>query len=407
MATERPEAKSRCPERTISFLVPNIGGPSLGFATAFARALAERHPVQMVGPDLWGGGVMPMYRGCFDYTSVPTPRLYRFPDFFWQSRRLGRAATGEVLFAVKATPQTVWVALREKRRRGCKVVVCLDEWDGALMARRTPAERRAYWRRHWMHPIEENYYPWVEGLLPKADQVVSSSTFLQRKFGGVVVRMGVDTARFKPLSPAEKHSVRTELGLEEGHRVIVFGGVVRPHKGVEQILAAMDLAADPHLRLLVIGPITDTLSDLIQGPLGGRIFATGAKPAAEMPRWLGAGDWAVMPMSDDWLAQSQVPCKVYEAMAVGLPVMAGAVSDLPEILKGAGEVFPPGNTRALAEIMRRWAAMPEEGKALGHLARQKCRQLYGADVMKRQLAQVVDGLYQSNPGNRPAACNPD
>ena len=166
----------------ISFLVPNIGAPSLGFATAYARVLAERHPVQVVGPDLWGGGVMPMYRGCLDYTVVPTPRLYRFPDYFWESERLCRVATGDVLFAVKAMPQTVGVALREKRRRGCKVVVCLDEWDGALMARRSPAERRAYWRRHGMHPLEDNYCPWVERLFPRADLVVSTSTFLQRRF---------------------------------------------------------------------------------------------------------------------------------------------------------------------------------------------------------------------------------
>lgn len=376
----------------VSFLVPNIGGPSLGFATAYARALSDTYEVQVAGPDFWGGGVMAMYRNSFDYTVVPAPRLYRFPDFFWQSERLSRAATGEVIFAIKAMPQTVWVALREKRRRGCKVVVCLDEWDGALMARRSPAERQAYWRHHWMHPLEENYYPWVERLLPKADLVVSTSTFLQRKFGGALVRMGADTDRFKPPDPAEKIAVRTELGLNPTHSVIVFGGVVRQHKGVEQILEAMKRANDLPLRLLVIGPVTEMLTELMKGPQGKSIVAAGAKPAGEMSKWLGAGDLTILPMTDDLLAHSQVPCKVFEAMAMGLPVLAGAVSDLPEIVAGAGEVFPAGDVNALAEILRRWHEEPEKVETYRREARRRCVKQYGVDVMRRDLLRAMEHL---------------
>jgi glycosyltransferase involved in cell wall biosynthesis len=377
---------------SISVLAPNAGGPSMGFTMAYARALSEAFPVQILAPDWWGGGVLPMYRGSFDTTVIPTPRLYRFPDFFRQSERLSRAATGDVLMAVKAMPQTVWVALREKRRRGCKVVVCLDEWDGALMARRSPAERRAFWRCHWMHPLEENFYPIVERLLPRADLVISTGTFLQRKFGGIVVRMGADTDRFRPPAPADKAAVRAELGLAPVHRVIVFGGVVRPHKGVEQILEAMRLAGDPAMRLLIVGPLTETVSVLLKGPQGKFIVATGAKPVGEMPRWLGAGDLAVLPMSDDELARSQVPCKVFEAMAMGLPVLAGAVSDLPEIVQGAGAVFDPRDVGGLAEILKSLWGDTLRLEGLGREARRRCVERYSAETMKRNLVAAVAGL---------------
>ena len=386
----------------VSFVVPNIGGASLGFATAFARALADDYEVQVVGPDFWGRGVMEIYRGCFDYTVVPAPHLYRFPDFLWESRRLGRAATGNVLFAVKATPQTVWVALNEKRRRSCKVVVCLDEWDGALMARRSPADQRQVWRRHWIHPLEENYYPIVEKSLSQADMVISTSTFLQRRFGGALVRMGVDTERFKPLNADEKLAVRAELGLQPGLRVIVFGGVVRPHKGVELIVEAMRLANDPNLRLLIIGPITAHLTELLKGPMGPYILAAGAKPAMEMPRWLGAGDLTILPMRDDLLAQSQVPCKVFEAMAIGLPVLAGAVSDLPEIVTGAGEVFPAGDVGALAEILKRWRMQPARVNDYSREARQRCLASYSSGVMRQELIRVLEGIMEEpQEGSQP------
>ncbi|NLB66446.1 MAG: glycosyltransferase family 4 protein [Lentisphaerae bacterium] len=389
MNPERPETDDM---PALSFLAPNMGGPSLGFVTAFARALQHTSPVQVIGPDFWNSGVMPIYRGGFDYTVVPTPRLYRFPDFFWQIRRLQRAITGDVLFAFKAMPQTVWLALREKKRRGCPVVVCLDEWDGALMARRTAAERRAYWRQHWWHPLEENYYPLIERLLPRADHVISTSTFLQRKFGGSVIRMGVDTERFQPLSVVEKQTVRHELGLLPGHRVIVFGGLVRPHKGVETIVEAMRQVADPNLRLLVIGPMTETLKELIQGPGGDRLVAAGAKPAGEMPRWLGAGDVAILPMTGDLLSQSQVPCKVFEAMAMGLPILAGAVSDLPDIVSGAGEVFAPNRVEELTGHIQRLWSEPARMEAYGREARRKCADHYSAAVMAQKLLDVVREL---------------
>ena len=397
MTSARPARAGEMSRPDITFLVPNIGGPSLGFALAYARALAARWRVQMVGPDFWGVGVMPMYRGGFDYTIVPARHLYRYPDYWWESRRLARAVTGDVIFAVKAMPQTVGVALREKRRRGAKVVVCLDEWDGALMARRNPAERRAWWRRHWLHPLEENYYPRVERLLPQADQIVSTSSFLQRRFGGVVVRMGADTERFRPLAPEDKAAVRAELGIAPEQRVIVFGGMVRPHKGVELILEAMAQAADPALRLLVIGPVTETLAALMQGPQGAKIIAAGQKPSAEMPRWLGAGDLTVLPMKDDQLAHSQVPCKVFEAMAIGQPVLAGAVSDLPEIVSGAGAVFPSGDAQALAGLLRHWRQNPGWLVPLGREARRKCEHLYSAARTRQDLAAVLTALMGTGP----------
>ena len=56
----------------ISLLLPSISSNVVWAATMLARALQEQYSVEIVGPDL-GGGVHPMYRGCFDYKAVPNP----------------------------------------------------------------------------------------------------------------------------------------------------------------------------------------------------------------------------------------------------------------------------------------------------------------------------------------------
>ena len=128
-------------------------------------------------------------------------------------------------------------------------------------------------------------------------------------------------------------------------------------------------------------------------------MAAGAKPAEEMNQWLGAGDLTVLPMADDLLARSQVPCKVFEAMAVGLPVLAGAVSDLPEIVSGAGETFQPDDAEELrARLMRLWND-PDRMQACGREARRRCVDQYSLFAMERGLGAALESIEK---GSAPA-----
>ncbi|NCC93588.1 MAG: glycosyltransferase [Opitutae bacterium] len=173
----------------------------------------------------------------------------------------------------------------------------------------------------------------------------------------------------------------------------------------DYILEAVARTGNPDFRLLVIGPVTDTLTGFLNGPHGRFIVAAGAKPAVEMNQWLGAGDLTVLPMADDLLARSQVPCKVFEAMAVGLPVLAGAVSDLPEIVEGAGETFEPGDAEELRKrLMSLWND-PGRMQAWGREARRKCTERFSLSAMERGLAAALESIAEGSggPADRSAA----
>lgn len=345
-----------------------------------------------MGPDI-GYGVCRMYRDRFPYTVVPCPRMYRFPDYLWECRRLAAAVTGEVVIPVKAVADTIPVALRLKRARGCKVIPYLDEWDGALMAQRTPAERRRRWREHWHHPLDDVYYPWVEHLIPRCDTVISTSTWLQRRFGGRVIPMGVDGAFFSPAPAEDCRRLRQELQVE-GYRLVVFGGVVRPHKGIELILEAMDQARHPALRFLIVGPVNEHVKELCAHPAYGKFILTaGPQPSDRMPAYLSLADLIALPLQDTLLAQSQVPCKVFEAMAMARPIIASAVSDLPLILQDCGWVVPPGSAGALAQAMREILDDPARAQARGEAARRRCLEHYSQEVAQRLLLELMESLH--------------
>lgn len=377
--------------RGISILVPDVASNILGAATALARHLQPEYSVEIVGPDL-GGGVNPMYRGAFDYKVISAPRIYRYPDFWRDVRRIKDAVTGEIVIAVKAYANTVPVALQLKRERGCRAVVYLDEWDGGVF-RDKPAVTRCWDRfRHAAHPLDDVHFPRVERMIPSADLVICTTTFLQERFRGQIVPFGVDTKIFAPQDAGKVRALRESHGLA-GKKVIVFGGVVRPHKGLELILDALARLGRDDTRLVIVGPRNEHVEALLRSPAGAKyIVALGPQPKQNMPLFLDLADLAVLPLNDSRLARSQMPCKVFEAMAMAKPVIATAISDLPLVLKDCGRVVPPNDAVALAEAIAFVIDHPAEAARMGGAAREKCIREYSAQVTRGRLQDLIGAL---------------
>ncbi|MCO5060608.1 MAG: glycosyltransferase [Kiritimatiellae bacterium] len=386
--------------RRVSFLVPDIGAPSVGAAVRMAESLRGACECEIVGPD-FGRGVNSMYRTDLQFHAIPCPRLYRLPNFWWESRRLERALTGDVIVAVKAFRNTVPLALRARARRGATVAVFLDEWDGGVLSALSPAERRLRRWKQWHHPLEDGHYPSVEALIPEADIVLSTTTFLQRRFGGNVIAMGVDTERFKPQPPEDVHALKESLGLS-GKRIIVFGGVVRPHKGVEIIPEALARIADDSIRLLVVGPITEHLRQLMANPRYARWIQVAGAPEhdpqgintaihKQMPLYLDLADLIVLPLLDNPLAQSQMPMKLFEAMAMAKPIIGSAVSDLPLVLKDCGCVTPPQDIEGLGRAIRSLLEHRQDSVNLGRMARTRCVEQFARPVVGSRLRTLLLG----------------
>jgi glycosyltransferase involved in cell wall biosynthesis len=204
--------------------------------------------------------------------------------------------------------------------------------------------------------------------------------------------MGVDPTVFAPRADAERESLRAAHGLT-GLRLVVFGGVVRPHKGIELILEALVRLADPDARLVIIGPENEHVKALQATPsYFPYLRCLGSQPKERMPALLSMGDATVQPLRDDALAQSQMPCKIFEAMAMALPIVATAVADLPSVLEGCGWVVPPNNAAAIAERLGWIFTHPEEARVAGQKARQRCIDHYSQSVTERQLLDLVASL---------------
>jgi glycosyltransferase involved in cell wall biosynthesis len=116
-------------------------------------------------------------------------------------------------------------------------------------------------------------------------------------------------------------------------------------------------------------------------------------PYADVPRLIAAADVVAIPQLDTEASQFQMPMKVYDAMAMAAPIVASAISDLPQLLDGCGRLVPPGDVDALAEALRGLLKEPTEARALGRRARAKLLKHFtlghAADTFHGVLVDVV------------------
>ena len=180
-----------------------------------------------------------------------------------------------------------------------------------------------------------------------------ASRFLQERFGGVLIPHVRDTDAWRP-GLDDPAAIRARLA-PRGKRLVMFLGTAREHKGVDDLVAAMEGLRRPDLALALVG--TDPAS-----PGGRRLLARypGLRlvppvPFAEVPRYVEAADVIAVPQRDSPDTRGQVPAKLFDAMAMARPIVSTGVSMIPEILEGCGLVVPPSDSAALGAAIARLA----------------------------------------------------
>jgi glycosyltransferase involved in cell wall biosynthesis len=228
----------------------------------------------------------------------------------------------------------------------------------------------------------------MERLRGIADGVTVASRFLEQRFGGVLIPHVRDTDRWAP-GRAEPGPARERLGVDK-ERVVMFLGTPRGYKGVEDLADAVGRLARPDVVLALVGtePASETGRTLSARHPGVRLV--GRVPIAQVPGFLSAADVVVVPQRESSDTRGQVPAKLFDAMALGRPIVSTRVSMIPEILEGCGALVPPGDVTALAAAIGRLLDRPDEARAMGEAARRRAVERYSFESARRLLFPLVE-----------------
>ncbi len=205
----------------------------------------------------------------------------------------------------------------------------------------------------------------------------------------VVIESGVDTSLHRP------EERRVTLPLRVG-----FSGRLSEEKAPLAFVDLAQMLSDSRFHFVMTGA----------GPLEGAVRRRAAGLQEDSFTFLGVvDDIGAHLASLDVLVLPSIldgrPVVVLEALASGVPVIASRVGGLPGLVRDGetGFLVEPGNTREIAEHLRRLAEDPVELAQLKRGARVFAEDNLDVEAMNAAYEHALRRLSRGQPGRRPVA----
>lgn len=339
-------ANARMPsQRAQSLQVAQVAGAfeRAGARTTLLHARRTHTPALPAGQDLFDYyGVPPGPRpsveslACVDFIDR-VPRALQFLPARVQELSFGRRAAARI----RREPPGALVLSREVETARA-LVRSSHRGRVFLELHRLPGGDR---RRAWLRTVIER----GAGLIAISGGVRDDLVAFGAAPGDVVVEHdGFESARFE--QRPGRAAARRVLGLDEERPLVVYTGGLLAWKGVDLLVeAARELG---EVQVVIAGGM-DADVERLRARCGdlANVRLDGFQPPERVATYLAAADLLVVPnrSSPEISARYTSPLKVFEAMAVGLPMV---VSDLPSLRDVLGEdearFVAPDDAQALA-----------------------------------------------------------
>ncbi|MBO3461925.1 glycosyltransferase family 4 protein [Aetokthonos hydrillicola Thurmond2011] len=323
-----------------------------------------------------------------------------YPEFFKYGQKLLEELHGDIIYAVKPKFTSFGLSLLKKFINRRPLLLDMDDWElswyGGFEWKYRPTPKQLYrdiFKQNGAlkfpdHPL---YLQLMERFVKQADALTIDTQFLQERFGGVYLPNGKDTSLFDP-DKYNPVASRKTYGLSE-YRILMFPGAPRPHKGVEDVLLALDKLNQSDLRLVIVGGNPyDNYDEQLMKKWGRWIIKLPKFPVDVMPEVVAAAHIVVVPQRDTVIAHAQFPLKLTDGMAMAKPVISTRVGDIPEILAETGYLVNPASPEQIAEKIQLIFENLDSANERGKQARLRCIEKYSTDTMASTLAEVMGKL---------------
>ena len=205
----------------------------------------------------------------------------------------------------------------------------------------------------------------------------------------VTLYNGIDLDAYIALNRSgERLTVRRELSIPETANVVITVAVLRPEKGIQNMIPALPeiLERHPETYYLVVGNgshLENLRLEAGRAGLSSHVCFTGMR--RDIPRMLAAADLFVLPTLTEAL-----PTVLMEAMASHLPIVASSVGGVPEMVEEGcnGRLVPPADPKALASACNDLLSDPALCHRMGDLGWEVVSTKFNIQSQVEQLKQI-------------------
>lgn len=392
---------SRTPGRSkVAVLAWDVGHNPLGRAMVLAQILQRRYDVEIWGAQFprYGTEVWEPLRD----TDIPI-RVFdgrRLPAHLQAMEEVASMIEADAVWVSKPRLPSFLLGALAKQDHGLPLVLDVDDRELSFFAEDTGLGTAQLLSRRGqpglVEPFERDWTRACDPAIGAADHVTVSNPALAELYGGTLVPHSRDEHLFDP-ARYDRDETREALGFGPDDRLLLFGGTPRAHKGVIDVLRALDRLGDERYRLLVFGSQQlDEMRNQI-GPLGRWALALPPQPFSDLARTVHAADLAcVLQDPTHPVSAHQLPAKITDALAMEVPCLLTPTPPVAGLVE-AGVVHVHDPDAALHEDI---AAVFDDPVA----TRERTRR--GRDLFLRELshaalaervAPIFDGLIADPP----------
>ncbi|MGL5059128.1 MAG: glycosyltransferase [Microcoleus sp.] len=228
---------------------------------------------------------------------------------------------------------------------------------------------------------------------------------------GKVIYYGRPNTYFAPRNLVTRQRLRQEQGIPENAVVCFTAARLTPIKGYQyQLRAIAQLKQLPiwsQIYFVWAGPGATTHENM-EPELRATVSQLGVEEQVKFlgQRW-DIADW--LDASDIFILSSEaegMPLAIMEAMAKELPVIATAVSGIPEELGDTGKLLPDptidpaGTVTALVETLQIWVQNPELRHRAGQASKARAQELFTEERMLQEYVAVIEQALASDGSSK-------
>lgn len=317
-------------------------------------------------------------------------RIANYASFTASASVLGSARGRVDAVVASSPPLSVGAAgaALAKRHRAPWILDVRDLWpDVAAVLGEVPEGSRLY---RSAERLERRLYR-------SAAAIVTTTEPFRRRIierGGELVEVIPNGTTAGWLDAADQEPDRAGVGLPPGRFTWTYAGNLGLAQGLDAAVdAAGELGDGFQLLLLGDGPRRESLREQAAGlPEGSVVFRDPVPPdrAAVIMR---ASDALLVPLAAGSGLEGFVPSKLFDATAVGRPVIVAAAGE-PARLAGEAEAalcVPPGDAKAIADAVRRLRDDPGLAEGLGERGH-RFAATYDRAKGAEELSRLVESL---------------
>ena len=246
-------------------------------------------------------------------------------------------------------------------------------------------EKWMYQSASWIVAVGEGYKQKVIARAPTTSNRIS------------VITNGVDLTLFH--SEDKDHYFQSQWGLN-GKFVCAYVGTIGMAHGLEVVLRAAVIAKTRHdssIKYLLVGDGAEKcrLQSLSQAQgLSDWIVFTGRLPKEEMSRVLSNSDCLLVHLKKSELFESVIPSKIFEAMAVGKPILMAVRGEAAEIVQasGSGLDLQPESEEEIDAAVQKLNSDPHFYQSLCDKGRSFVEDHYSRDVLADRYLKLIRQL---------------